>query len=90
MTFESWLESKGISRKSFELRHLNVQNDIIKEYNEFNQIKSSEQIMHIPEVSPRCEGCKNVQCRCSSDDSATQMREMMYIDIGMHELFAGF
>lgn len=46
--------------------------------------------MYIPEVNQRCDGCKNEQCQCGSDDSAKQMREMMHIDAGMHELFAGF
>lgn len=32
--FEAWIESKGISRKTFELRGMRVQQELIDEYNE--------------------------------------------------------
>ncbi len=35
MTFEAWLQSKhGIDHKTFELRHPNVQAQMIEEYNQ--------------------------------------------------------
>ena len=37
MTFEAWLESKGVSRKTFELRGTIVQEEMIKEFNQLNQ-----------------------------------------------------
>jgi len=38
MTFEAWLETvKHISHKTFELRHLVVQTQMIEEYNELNR-----------------------------------------------------
>ena len=33
MMFETWLESQDISLKTFELRHRNVQTQMIEEYN---------------------------------------------------------
>ena len=39
MTFEAWLETKGVSCKAFELRHPNVQAQMIEEYNNINRTK---------------------------------------------------
>ena len=45
MMFETWLESQGISLKTFELRHPNVQAQMIEEYNKLannnTQIRSN-------------------------------------------------
>lgn len=39
----------------------------------------------------QCDECNKKQCRCAkNEEKADQMREMMHIDIEMHQLFAGF
>lgn len=40
MTFEAWCESKGIHRRDYNLRSKNLQDELIKEYNEFNYFLS--------------------------------------------------
>jgi len=39
MIFESWLESKQIHRRDFNLRPKNLQDELIKEYNEYQKLR---------------------------------------------------